>query len=230
MLTYSSLCSSRQSLIICWYFLTCTQFKTVQRQHMMFWKCMLTLRLMAATCFIQVGDQKGFMTIFFTTITIWRLGLYYFVWRSSCVNECLITVLPVPVIQLNRDGQFLQGDVGVVPEGNLHHLPDQLIQLALQLLDDGQVVRLLCVLALKLLQIVFYGLVQWGCTVIYLDRGANKVMVELRGRRRKTHWLHNSHGKGNREHSWQKGDELLNMLVQFVLSVLPASAPQWLCG
>lgn len=100
------------------------------------------------------------MTVFFTIITILGLGLDDFVRRSFCLNECLIAVLPVPVIQLNRDGQFLQGDVGVVPEGNLHHLPDQLIQLALQLLDDGQVVRLLCVLSLKLLQIVFYGLVQ----------------------------------------------------------------------
>lgn len=57
---------------------------------------------------------------------------------------------PVPVIQLNLDGQLLQGDVGVVPEGNLHHLPDQLVQLALQLLDDGQVVCVLRILALKL--------------------------------------------------------------------------------
>lgn len=42
-----------------------------------------------------------------------------------------MALLPVPVIQLNLDGQLLQGDVGVVPEGNLHHLPDQLVQLAL---------------------------------------------------------------------------------------------------
>lgn len=132
----------------------------VKTTHLPFWKCMLTLGLMPATCFKQVGEQKGFMTVFFTIITILGLGLDDFVRRSFCLNECLIAVLPVPVIQLNRDGQFLQGDVGVVPEGNLHHLPDQLIQLALQLLDDGQVVRLLCVLSLKLLQIVFYGLVQ----------------------------------------------------------------------
>lgn len=75
---------------------------------------------------------------------------------------------PVPVIELNVDSQLLQGDVGAVPEGNLHHLSDQLLQLALQLLDDRQVICVLCILALKLLQIVFYRLVQWGCTVIYL--------------------------------------------------------------
>lgn len=75
-------------------------------------------------------------------------------------NDGAITVLPVPVKQLNVDGQLLQGDVGVVPEGNLHHLSDQLVQLSLQLLDDGQVVRMLRILALKLLQIVIYRLVQ----------------------------------------------------------------------
>lgn len=74
--------------------------------------------------------------------------------------SCPVTDVPVPVIQLNLDGQFLQGDVCVVPKGNLHHLPDQLLQLALQLLDDGQVVRMLRILALKLLQIVVYRLVQ----------------------------------------------------------------------
>lgn len=42
--------------------------------------------------------------------------------------------------------------------------------------------------------------------------------------------IHSSGGRGNQECSWQKGYELLNMLLQFVLSVLPVSAPQWLCG
>ena len=72
----------------------------------------------------------------------------------------LATVLPVPVVQLNVDGQLLQGDVAVVPEGDLHHLSDQLVQLALQLLDDGQVVLMQRILGLKLLQIVVYRLVQ----------------------------------------------------------------------
>lgn len=94
--------------------------------------------------------------------------MHYSVWRSL-FGWFLATVLPVPVIQLNLDGQLLQGDVAVVPEGDLHHLSDQLVQLALQLLDDGQVVRVLRILGLKLLQIVVYRLVQWGCTVIYLD-------------------------------------------------------------
>lgn len=78
-------------------------------------------------------------------------------------------VLPVPIIQLNFNSELVQGDVGVVPEGNLHHLSDQLVQLALQFLDDRQVVCMLRVLALKLLQIVLYSLVQCGCTVIHLD-------------------------------------------------------------
>lgn len=68
-------------------------------------------------------------------------------------------VLPVPIIQLDLDGQLIQGDVCVVPEGNLRHLPDQLLQLALQLLDDGQVVRMLRILLLKLLQVVLHRLV-----------------------------------------------------------------------
>lgn len=67
---------------------------------------------------------------------------------------------PVPVVELYLDGQVLQGDVGVTPEGDLRHLFHQLIQLALQLLDDRQVVCVLGILALKLLQTVVYSLVQ----------------------------------------------------------------------
>lgn len=79
-------------------------------------------------------------------IYIWFIVLY----GTLCLNDCIITILPVPIIQLNLHSQLLQGDVGVAPEGNLHHLPDQLVQLALQLLDDGQVVCVLRILALKL--------------------------------------------------------------------------------
>lgn len=67
------------------------------------------------------------------------------------LKSCIGTILPIPIIQLDLDGQLIQGDVCVVPEGNLHHLPGQLLQLALQLLDDGQVVRMLRILLLKLL-------------------------------------------------------------------------------
>lgn len=89
----------------------------------------------------------------------------------------VLFVSPVPVVQLDLDGQLLQGDVGVLPEGDVPHLPDQLVQLALQLLDDGQVVGVLRVLALELLQIAFYRLVQRGRAVVHLQpgTGTNKV-------------------------------------------------------
>lgn len=70
--------------------------------------------------------------------------------KQRCPDSAM-TDLPVPVIQLNLDGQPLQGDVAGVPEGNRHHLSDELIELALQLLDDGQVVCMLGILTLKLL-------------------------------------------------------------------------------
>lgn len=57
------------------------------------------------------------------------------------------------------------------------------------------------------------------------DTGTNKVMME----RRKGVSLHSSGGRRYQARSWQKGYELLNTL-QFVLPVLPVSAPQWLCG
>lgn len=47
---------------------------------------------------------------------------------------------PVPVVQLNFGGQLFQGDAVLVPEGNVGHLADQLLQLDLHLLHDGQVV------------------------------------------------------------------------------------------
>lgn len=74
--------------------------------------------------------------------------------------DSTIPVLPVPVVKFNLPSKLIQGDVRVFPEGNLHHLSDQLIQLALQLLDDRQVVCMLSILALKLLQIVINCLVQ----------------------------------------------------------------------
>lgn len=51
--------------------------------------------------------------------------------------------LPVEVKDLGLVGQVLQGNISVGPEGNINHQPHQLVQLALQLLNDGHVVRLL---------------------------------------------------------------------------------------
>lgn len=75
---------------------------------------------------------------------------------------------PIPVIQLDLDSQHLQGDAGIAPERDLHHLFEQFIQLALQLLHNRQVIRTLSVLALQMLQILIDRQVQGGGTVRYL--------------------------------------------------------------
>ena len=79
---------------------------------------------------------------------------------SLSVSVCLsVSLSPVPVIELDVDSQLLQGDAWVGPEGDLPHLPDQLAQLALELLHDGHVVRVLTVALLQLLQVVITRLV-----------------------------------------------------------------------
>ena len=67
---------------------------------------------------------------------------------------------PVPVVELHVHGQGLQGDAAVLPEGDARHLPHQLVQLALQLLRDGQVVRVLGVLRLEVPQVALHRLVE----------------------------------------------------------------------
>lgn len=79
----------------------------------------------------------------------------------SCIESPeSVHLSPVPVVELDVDSQLLQGDVSVAPEGDLHHLPHQLIQLALHLLDDRQIVCVLGVLALQLPQTAIHRLLQ----------------------------------------------------------------------
>lgn len=67
------------------------------------------------------------------------------------------SISPIPVVEFDPASQRLQGDAGIAPERDLHHLFEQLIQLALQLLYDGQVVSVLRILALQMLQILIHG-------------------------------------------------------------------------
>lgn len=144
----------------------------------------------------------------------------FYIWMAAWTAD--IRSSPVPVIQLNLGGHLFQGDVAVVPEGNLHHLPDQLLQLALQLLDDRQVVCMLRVLGLKLLQIVIHCLVQRGCTVVYL---AAQARGQIRSGLEDT-----LPAGGNTGMHMAGGLWIIEHVVTLVLLVLPISARRWWCG
>lgn len=66
---------------------------------------------------------------------------------------------PVKIKGLRLLSQLLQGNAGVGPEGHVRYESHQLVQLALQLLDDGHVVCLLLEGRLQLDQVLLHRLV-----------------------------------------------------------------------
>lgn len=55
---------------------------------------------------------------------------------------------------------MIQKEIRTAPERHLHHQIDQLVQLTLQFLDNGQVVCMLGVHSLQLHQTVLQGVIQ----------------------------------------------------------------------
>ena len=94
-----------------------------------------------------------------------------------------LTAVPVPVVELHLRGQGLQGDAAVVPEGDARHLLHQILQLALQLPGDGEVVRVLGVLHLQVLQVPLHRLVEGERTLRHLRAVGGSMVQEMKSKK-----------------------------------------------